>query len=460
MSDVTTSLDTDTIAAIATPSGSGGVGIIRLSGVNALSIGQTVSNSSILTPRYATYTQFYAGDGAAIDSGLILYFPNPHSFTGEDVVELHGHGGQLILNMILRRCLELGAREARAGEFSERAFLNEKLDLIQAEAIADLINAQTESAARQAQASLQGKFSEHIDGIARQMVALRMYVEAAIDFPEEEIDFLSDGKVAHQLATLIQDAHALRSTAAQGAIYRTGATVVLAGKPNAGKSSLMNYLAGDAIAIVTDQPGTTRDVVKEHINIDGVPIYLTDTAGLRETDDAIEKEGVRRAKQAITQADITLHLVDDTDIVNADSLDFTLELKGHCIKVLTKIDLSGRTPGVINKGEHSDHIDSLVVGISAQTGEGVDTLKAVLIDALGLKSPGETLFSARERHIKALNQAIDTLETAQDQFLSSGAGELLAEDLRLAHNYLGAITGKMSNDDLLGEIFSSFCIGK
>ena len=456
MSDVTTSLDTDTIAAIATPSGSGGVGIIRLSGVNALSIGQTVSNLPVLTPRYAAYTQFYAKDGAAIDNGLILYFPNPHSFTGEDVVELHGHGGQLILSMILRRCLELGAREARAGEFSERAFLNEKLDLVQAEAIADLINAQTESAARQAQASLQGKFSEHINGIARQMVALRMYVEAAIDFPEEEIDFLSEGKVAHQLATLLEDAHALCSAAAQGAIYRTGATVVLAGKPNAGKSSLMNYLAGDAIAIVTDQPGTTRDVVKEHINIDGVPIYLTDTAGLRETDDVIEKEGVRRARQAITQADITLHLVDDTDIVSTDTLDLT----GHCIKVLTKIDLSGRTPGVINKGEHSDHIDSPAVGISVQTGEGVDTLKAVLIDALGLKSPGETLFSARERHIKALNQAIELLETAQDQFLSSGAGELLAEDLRLAHNYLGAITGKMSNDDLLGEIFSSFCIGK
>jgi len=456
MSDVTTSLDTDTIAAIATPSGSGGVGIIRLSGVNALSIGQTVSNLPVLTPRYAAYTQFYAKDGAAIDSGLILYFPNPHSFTGEDVVELHGHGGQLILSMILRRCLELGAREARAGEFSERAFLNEKLDLVQAEAIADLINAQTESAARQAQASLQGKFSEHINGIARQMVALRMYVEAAIDFPEEEIDFLSEGKVAHQLATLLEDAHALCSAAAQGAIYRTGATVVLAGKPNAGKSSLMNYLAGDAIAIVTDQPGTTRDVVKEHINIDGVPIYLTDTAGLRETDDVIEKEGVRRARQAITQADITLHLIDDTDIVSTDTLDLT----GHCIKVLTKIDLSGRTPGVINKGEHSDHIDSPVVAISVQTGEGVDTLKAVLIDALGLKSPGETLFSARERHIKALNQAIELLETAQDQFLSSGAGELLAEDLRLAHNYLGAITGKMSNDDLLGEIFSSFCIGK
>ena len=456
MSDVTTSLDTDTIAAIATPSGSGGVGIIRLSGVNALSIGQTVSNLPVLTPRYAAYTQFYAKDGAAIDSGLILYFPNPHSFTGEDVVELHGHGGQLILSMILRRCLELGAREARAGEFSERAFLNEKLDLVQAEAIADLINAQTESAARQAQASLQGKFSEHINGIARQMVALRMYVEAAIDFPEEEIDFLSEGKVAHQLATLLEDAHALCSAAAQGAIYRTGATVVLAGKPNAGKSSLMNYLAGDAIAIVTDQPGTTRDVVKEHINIDGVPIYLTDTAGLRETDDVIEKEGVRRARQAITQADITLHLVDDTDIVSTDTLDLT----GHCIKVLTKIDLSGRAPGVINKGEHSDHIDSPVVGISVQTGEGVDTLKAVLVDALGLKSPGETLFSARERHIKALNQAIELLETAQDQFLSSGAGELLAEDLRLAHNYLGAITGKMSNDDLLGEIFSSFCIGK
>lgn len=456
MSDVTTSLDTDTIAAIATPSGSGGVGIIRLSGVNALSIGQTVSNLPVLTPRYAAYTQFYAKDGAAIDSGLILYFPNPHSFTGEDVVELHGHGGQLILSMILRRCLELGAREARAGEFSERAFLNEKLDLVQAEAIADLINAQTESAARQAQASLQGKFSEHINGIARQMVALRMYVEAAIDFPEEEIDFLSEGKVAHQLATLLEDAHALCSAAAQGAIYRTGATVVLAGKPNAGKSSLMNYLAGDAIAIVTDQPGTTRDVVKEHININGVPIYLTDTAGLRETDDVIEREGVRRARQAITQADITLHLVDDTDIVSTDTLDLT----GHCIKVLTKIDLSGRTPGVINKGEHSDHSDSPVVGISVQTGEGIDTLKAVLIDALGLKSPGETLFSARERHIKALNQAIELLETAQDQFLSSGAGELLAEDLRLAHNYLGAITGKMSNDDLLGEIFSSFCIGK
>jgi len=445
------SLDQDTIAAIATAPGRGGIGVIRLSGPNAKSIALSLTQLQSLKPRYAHYTRFI-DDLETIDDGLTLFFPAPNSFTGEDVVELQGHGGPIILQMLLRRCLDLGARQARPGEFSERAFLNDKLDLVQAEAIADLINAQTSIAARQAQASLRGTFSNAIDSIRHQLVGLRKYVEAAIDFPEEEIDFLTEGHVAQQLATLLADAQHLRHNARQGAIFRSGATVVLAGKPNAGKSSLLNALAEDQIAIVTEQPGTTRDIVREHVEINGVPLHLTDTAGLRESSDLIEQEGIKRAQQAIANADLTVHLIDDTD--SSGNIDDLFQPNGPLLTVKTKIDLSNRTPGVVS--------DALTptVAISSKTGAGLEDLKTQMLQLIGVDEGGNTLFSARERHLIALNACIDTLTFAESQFLRSGAGELLAEDLRHAHDQLGEITGCMTSDELLGEIFSSFCIGK
>jgi len=448
------SLDTDTIVAIATPNGTGGVGILRLSGPLSRNIGLTLTNRQKLSARYAHYCDFLDEQNRVIDSGLLIFFPGPASFTGEDVVEIHGHGGQLVLTLLLRRCLTLGAREARAGEFSERAFLNDKLDLVQAEAIADLISASTETSARQAQASLRGDFSEKVTLLAQQLLELRIYVEAAIDFPEEEIDFLSDGKVASQLDNILQTGLNLRETARQGVIYRHGATVVLAGKPNAGKSSLMNVLAGDQVAIVTDQPGTTRDIVREQININGVPIRLTDTAGLRDSGDIIEQEGVKRAKQAITHADITLHVIDDS------CTDPTEVLSGqtNIITVLNKIDITGRTPGLCKPSPKSG---APCVALSTKNGEGIQELKTVLLETLGItQSQTTSLFSARERHITAMDNALTTLSEAHSQFIASGAGELLAEDLRLAHDQLASITGKVTSDALLGEIFSTFCIGK
>jgi len=445
-------LDNDTIAAIATPPGNGGIGIVRLSGPQALHIALALTGKSHLTPRHAAFAQFHDGEGTAIDSGLALYFPDPHSFTGEDVVEIQAHGGSVVMNLLLGRCLELGARQARPGEFSERAFLNDKIDLVQAEAIADLISAQTANAARQAQTSLQGTFSRAVHAFAEQLTDLRKYVEAAIDFPEEEIDFLSDGRVADTLRSVLTQGRDLRRQAHQGSLFRSGVTVVLAGRPNAGKSSLMNVLAGNDIAIVTNQPGTTRDILREQININGLPLHLTDTAGLRDSADTIEQEGVRRARAAIAQADLTLQMIDDSDPEPPEALATDTPL----IRVYNKVDLSGRSPGVI-----SDPTDNTPgVAISTVTGAGMDTLKETILDTLGVLATTETLFSARERHIAALDKALSVLELAQEQFLGSGAGELLAEDLRLAHEHLGSITGTLSSDELLGEIFSSFCIGK
>jgi len=444
----------DTIAAIATAPGRGGIGVIRLSGDQAKTIAQALTHRRTLTPRYAHYTSFH-DDHRVIDDGIAIFFPGPHSFTGEDVVEIQGHGGPVILQLLLRRCFDLGARQARAGEFSERAFLNDKLDLVQAEAIADLINAQTATAARQAQASLRGAFSDAIDDVRQQLVTLRKYVEAAIDFPEEEIDFLSEGRVTQQLNTLLNTAKTLRANAKQGAIFRSGATVVLAGRPNAGKSSLLNALAGDQVAIVTDVPGTTRDVVRQHVEIDGVALHLTDTAGLRDSDDAIEQEGIKRAQRAISEADLTIHLIDDND-PHARAVE--LPDTNNLLTVLTKIDLSGRPDGVISS--EISPASTPAVAISSKTGAGLSELKKVILTIIGVDGAGNTLFSARERHLLALDSCLTTLERAEDQFLSSGAGELLAEDLRRAHDQLGEITGRMTSDELLGEIFSSFCIGK
>lgn len=441
------SLDIDTIAAVATAPGRGGIGIVRLSGPSAREIAETISHRT-LKPRSATFAHFTAADKAIIDSGIVLFFPSPASFTGEDVVELQGHGGPIVLNTVLNRCLALGARQARPGEFSERAFLNDKLDLVQAEAIADLIDAQTQTAARQAQASLQGEFSTAVNTLSQGLLALRIYVEAAIDFPEEEIDFLAEGKVTKQLTDLCHEARTLYENAHRGAIIRSGATVVLAGKPNAGKSSLINRMAGNAIAIVTDIPGTTRDIVRELVEIGGVALRLTDTAGLRATEDTIEAEGVRRAHQAIASADLTLHIIDDNEPGSP------IETSGLVIHVYNKIDISGRPPGLVNDAQQPS------VAISTKTDAGYTEFEQLLLATLGVHGSDETQFSARERHLVALNSVLATLTTALRQFEASGAGELLAEDLRLANEQLGEITGKVTTEQLLGEIFSSFCIGK
>ena len=442
-------LDIDTIAAIATPPGRGGIGIVRLSGPKAQHILETITKR-VLTARAAKFCPFHDANDEIIDSGVALLFASPASFTGEDVVELQGHGGPVVLNSILKRCINLGARQARPGEFSERAFLNDKLDLVQAEAIADLIDAQTQTAAKQAQASLQGDFSLAINKLSNGLLELRKYVEAAIDFPEEEIDFLAEGNVSRQLCALCGQAELLYSNARCGAIIRNGATVVIAGKPNAGKSSLINRMAGNPVAIVTDIPGTTRDIVREHVEIGGVALRLTDTAGLRETDDTIEAEGVRRAHQEIHSADITLHVIDDTDLDNPASF----ETSGLIINVYNKIDISDRPAGIIP----NSHTPS--VAISAKNDAGYADLESLLLLTLGLTDGGETRFSARERHLVALDAALNTLRDSQRQFENSGAGELLAEDLRIVNEQLGAITGKVSTEQLLGEIFSSFCIGK
>lgn len=444
----------ETIAAVATAAGRGGIGIIRVSGTATHRLAQTLTGKTSLSARKAYYTDFTDASGEVIDSGLMLYFPAPHSFTGEDVIELQGHGSPIVLDRLLRRCFELGARQARPGEFSERAFLNDKLDLVQAEAIADLINAQTETAARLAQLSLRGDFSRDVHKLADHLLRLRVYVEAAIDFPEEEIDFLADGHVQEQLRYGIALGDTIRQQAQQGLIYQTGATVVLAGQPNAGKSSLLNNLAGDALAIVTNVPGTTRDLIREHINIRGVPINLIDTAGLRHSDDVIEQEGIRRAKLAMTDADLVLHLCDDNG-PSSTAADARLDITHHnVITVLTKVDRSGRPAST------QEAPPQRTVAISNTTGDGLAALKTTLLHFLGVQETTHSPYSARERHLTALTTTLTLLKDAHSQFLAAGAGELLAEDLRRAHDELGHITGVVSSDDLLGEIFSSFCIGK
>ena len=446
-------LDNDTIVAIATPSGRGGICVIRLSGPKAKSIGEQISQRS-LTPRNPVFTRFFDRDGIAIDEGLSLFFGAPASFTGEDVMELHGHGGVIIADMLLDACLAEGARLARPGEFSERAFLNNKMDLTQAEGLADLIDAPTRRAARQASASLRGAFSTAVNDIATQLIQLRVYIEAAIDFPEEEIDFLAEAKVTDTLSTLQTALDRLLVSAQQGALMNRGAQVVITGAPNAGKSSLLNRLAKDDIAIVTNIPGTTRDVIRQTISIQGVAIEFSDTAGLRDARDEIEKEGISRAQTELHRADIILEVVDDT-ATQAASLLTPSEIP--TILVYNKIDLSGRQASALNRSNSHGS----AVGVSAATGEGVAALEQVIVDCLGLTDTGATsAFSARERHVLALRKSSALLQQAIDQFNASGAGELLAEDLRVVHERLGTITGTFGADDLLGEIFTSFCIGK
>jgi tRNA modification GTPase len=446
-------LDSDTIVAIATPSGRGGICVIRLSGPAAKSIGEHVTQRP-LTPRTPIYSRFFDQNNMAIDEGIVLYFVGPASFTGEDVTELHGHGGVVIADMLLEICLNAGARLARPGEFSERAFLNNKMDLTQAEGLADIIDAPTRRAARQASASLRGDFSTAVTDIAAQLIQVRVYIEAAIDFPEEEIDFLAEGKVADTLSALQHALHRLLVSARQGALMNRGAQIVITGVPNAGKSSLLNCLAKDDIAIVTNIPGTTRDVIRQTITVQGIAIEFSDTAGIRDARDEIEKEGIHRAHNELQRADIVLEVIDDT-ATNTATVLTSSETPSIC--VYNKIDLSGRPAGTFN----SELTHRYAVGVSATTGEGIAALEQLIVGCLGLTDTGMTsAFSARERHVVALQQTTELLEQAITQFNACGEGELLAEDLRDVHERLGTITGSFGADDLLGEIFASFCIGK
>lgn len=465
---------TDTIAAIATPPGRGGVGIIRVSGPAARSIANTICGRH-LEPRHATYGPFFEqAEGAPqiIDQGIALFFPGPHSFTGEDVLELQGHGGPIILDCLLREVIRLGVRQARPGEFSERAFLNDKLDLAQAEAIADLIDSASEQAARNALRSLTGAFSDKINVLLEQLITLRLYVEAAIDFPEEEIDFLADGKIASALQKVIDAVATVLFTARQGSLLREGMTVVIAGAPNAGKSSLLNALAGRETAIVTAIAGTTRDVLREHIQIDGMPLHIIDTAGLRDSPDEIEQEGIRRAWREIEQADHILLVVDGCSADTNLPLDpaqlwpasAPVSLGQQPITVVrNKCDISGHAPGINNPGITRPQIAegaTSTIDLSAKTGAGIDVLRNHLKNSIGYQAGIEGTFSARRRHLDALERTLIALHAGQQQLLTQNAGELLAEDLRLAQQSLGEITGKFTPDDLLGRIFSSFCIGK
>ncbi|WP_108446186.1 tRNA uridine-5-carboxymethylaminomethyl(34) synthesis GTPase MnmE [Halomonas denitrificans] len=450
--------DQDTITALATPPGRGGVGIIRVSGPACTTIAQAMLGHCP-APRQAHYGPF-RGASEVIDEGIALYFAGPHSFTGEDVLELQGHGGPVIMDLLLERCVQLGARLARPGEFSERAFLNDKLDLAQAEAIADLIEASSRGAAENALRSLQGEFSHRVQALVQRLIELRIYVEAAIDFPEEEIDFLADGHVAGKLAAIQGDLAEVRAAAGQGALMREGMSVVIAGRPNAGKSSLLNALTEQETAIVTDIEGTTRDVLREHIHLDGMPLHVIDTAGLRDTPDAVEQIGVARAWEEIEKADRVLLMVDAATTEAVDPMaiwpEFVARLAdpSRLTLVRNKIDASQETPGLDTAGERP------VIRLSARSGAGIDSLKEHLKSVMGFAATTEGRFSARRRHLDALDRAGQALANGEAQLAGHGAGELLAEDLRDAQQALGEITGEFSADDLLGEIFGSFCIGK
>lgn len=452
--------NSDTIIAQATPPGRGGVGILRISGNRAKTVANAVLGK-IPATRYAEYLPFYDQNGQIIDQGIALFFQNPHSFTGEDVLELHGHGGPVILDMLLTRILQIDkVRLARPGEFSERAFLNDKIDLAQAEAIADLIDASSTQAAKSALSSLQGVFSDKINQLVEALIALRTYVEAALDFPEEEIDFLSDGHVEEQLAGIITKLEGVSQQAKQGALLREGMNVVIAGRPNAGKSSLLNALAGHDAAIVTAIAGTTRDVLREQIHIDGMPLHIIDTAGLRETHDEVEREGIARAWQEINKADRVLFMVDGTETTESSPEKLWPEFVHRLPTALpitiirNKADMTGEQ---IGEGESDGHP---VIKLSARTGEGIDLLRHHLKTSMGFVSHPEGSFTARRRHLSALADAKSHLLKGQTQLLVYHAGELLAEELRLAQTALSQITGQFSSDDLLGRIFSSFCIGK
>jgi tRNA modification GTPase len=451
---------TETICAIATPPGAGGLGIVRLSGPLVPDIAMSMVGR-LPAPRYAMLADFLDGAGEIIDTGIVLWFPAPRSFTGEDVLELQGHGGAFILQRLVERALELGARLAEPGEFSQRAFLNDKLDLVQAEAIADLIESGTAAAARAAQRTLQGVFSEQVNALQAELTALRVFVEAAIDFPEEEIDFLAESDVDDRIRRLGERVADLLREARQGRLLRDGIVLAIIGPPNAGKSSLLNALSGQDRAIVTAIPGTTRDVLREQIDLDGIPVHVADTAGIRETRDEIEAEGVRRALQTLETADVVLLVEDVSDAAIADpSVGVVLPPGATCLRVGNKIDLlSAEKQREICRAGGPER-----VWISVRTGQGLDLLRqrirAIVGAASGAESGAGGNFSARQRHVDALKRAGGHVAAGFEVLTASGAGELLAEELRLAQQALGEITGEMLADDLLGEIFASFCIGK
>lgn len=448
---------TTTIAAIATPPGRGGVGVIRLSGPKSYAIAEALTQKQLPKARFAGFRQFYDASGEVMDEGLVICFPNPNSFTGEDVVELQGHGGPVIQNALLARLLELGATAAKAGEFSMRAFENGKLDLVQAEAIADLIDATSQAAARSAVRSLQGAFSTKVNTVLEKLIHLRLHVEAAIDFPEEEIDFLADGKILALLDDVASSVTAVQQSARQGQLLREGLQVVIAGKPNAGKSSLLNALAGIERAIVTDIAGTTRDVLHEKITLNGLPITLTDTAGLRETGDVVEKEGIRRAIKEIEQADLLLLVYDlsqGEDALQLAQEYFADHLEPKRLMLIgNKADLTGAA------AEIGDYQGFRHITVSAKQETGVQSLIDAITAHAGFQ-PEEDTFIARTRHLDAMKRTQYYLAEAREQLVDYHAGELVAESLRLAQNALGEITGDFSADDLLGKIFGSFCIGK
>lgn len=440
----------ETIAAVATPPGRGGIGVVRVSGSDVRALAEKLMGS-VPQPRHAAFARFRAADGATIDQGIALFFPAPHSYTGEDVLELQGHGGPIVMHQLLRRCVELGARIAQPGEFTRRAFLNDRIDLAQAESVADLIDASSAEAARSAARSLEGEFSRRVHALVAALVDLRMHVEACIDFPEEEIDPADRAQQAAKQHRIAADLEALLADAQQGAVLREGLTVVLVGRPNVGKSSLLNRLAGDDVAIVTPVPGTTRDYVRATISIEGVPIHLIDTAGLRDATDEVERIGVARTWDAIGKAGAALfieeaHVEDrsvETDLVARLPQDLPR------VRVLNKIDLA---PG---RSLPDDELATLRV--SAKTGEGISGLKTWLLEAAGWKPHGEGIFMARGRHVEALQEArMQLRESAQH----TQAIELMSENLRLAQQALGRITGEVTADDLLGQIFSRFCVGK
>ncbi len=445
--------DPDTIAAVATAPGRGGIGVIRVSGTGLQGFARQLTGSQQdLVPRLATLASFRDGSGQAIDNGLLLYFPAPHSFTGEDVLELQGHGGPVVLQMLLARCLDLGARLAEPGEFTRRAFLNGKLDLAQAEAVADLIDASTVAAARGALRSLNGEFSREISALLAQLIELRALTEATLDFPDEEVDFLVAADAFGRLDRLQERLHSVFGRARQGSLLQGGVHVVLAGQPNVGKSSLLNRLAGDDLAIVTPHAGTTRDALKSSIQIDGIPLHIIDTAGLRDTDDEVEKIGIARTWKEIERADVILLLADARSGVGAAEREVLARLPERLprVTVFNKIDLLEQTPAIERDSE------GIIVRLSAKSGSGLDELRQVLLDVVG-GHPGEDAYIARERHLRALSSAEGHIAAAKEQL---PALELFAEELRLAQLALGEITGEYSADDLLGDIFGRFCIGK
>ncbi|MEX4096928.1 tRNA uridine-5-carboxymethylaminomethyl(34) synthesis GTPase MnmE [Haemophilus influenzae] len=450
----------ETIVAQATAPGRGGIGILRVSGPLATKVAQAILGKCP-KPRMADYLPFKDADGTILDQGIALYFKSPNSFTGEDVLELQGHGGQVVLDLLLKRILKIdGIRLARPGEFSEQAFLNDKLDLAQAEAIADLIDATSEQAVRSALKSLQGEFSKKVNELVDSVIYLRTYVEASIDFPDEEIDFLADGKIEANLRGIINQLEDVRSEAKQGSILREGMKVVIAGRPNAGKSSLLNALAGREAAIVTDIAGTTRDVLREHIHIDGMPLHIIDTAGLRDATDEVERIGISRAWTEIEQADRIILMLDSSDPESADLSKVRSEFLAKLPSTLpvtivrNKIDLNGEQASESEQGGYQ------IISLSAQTHDGVQLLREHLKQAMGFQTGIEGGFLARRRHLDALEKAAEHLQIGLVQLTEFHAGELLAEELRLVQSYLSEITGQFTSDDLLGSIFSSFCIGK